>query len=240
MNLRVIYFLVIVVIISLKIDYVYAKEYKSLKNFQHQTGLVELTASDWLKSDRKQNTHVWHKANMYNIKNQLPEEYITIVQRRDFYEWLFLELCERDSEVVWPKMAYYISKKLRLIQAFPFSIFTKKQVKQYARRGSETVFNNAFEFISDLIYSNKVFLGSQALKWDKIIIEKEQYIWLSEIYSNVDKQTLRTLTKMAKGKGFYTFLVPREIKFKGNLTSSSDRCNYALETLKPYCKKHYN
>ena len=231
---------VLILIVALNISNLcYSKEYKSLNDFQKQTGLTELTASDWLKSDRKRHTQVWHEANIYNLNNQQPFEYTTIVQRRDFYEWLYHCLEEKNSEVVWPKMAHYISKKLRLTKAFPFNIFTKKSVQDYAYQGSETVFNNAFELIARLVNSNNNLKEQNALEWDKMFLQKEQYVWLSEIYSDVDNETLKTITKMAKGKGFYTLLVPKAIRFEGDIKNAEMRYEYALNKLRTYCKKHY-
>ena len=223
----------------LNLNRAFGKEYQSLKDFQKQTGLNELTASDWLKSDRKRHTQVWHEANIYNLNNQKPFEYITIVQRRDFYEWLYHCLEEKNSDVVWPKMAHYISKKLGLTKAFPFNVLTKKSVQKYAYQGSETVFNNAFELIAQLVNSTNNSKGKDALEWDETFLHKEQYVWLSEIYSDVDDETLKTITKMAKGKGFYALLVPKAIRFEGDIKNAEKRYEYALNKLRTYCKKHY-
>lgn len=229
-----------IVVIILLSQNSFAKEWSSLKTFKKETGLSSLLDSDWLKSDRKKNTQVWHNANIYNLNHKKPSEYETIVQRRDFYEWLYHFLEEKKHDVVWPKMAHYISKKLRLTKAFPFSIFTKRKVKEYAYQGSETVFNQAFEFIAQLLISDNPLQGQDALDWDNTIIYKEQYLWLSEIYADVDNETLYTITKMANGKGFYALLVPKAIRFEGNINDAETRYLYALNKLRTYCEKHYH
>ncbi len=101
-----------------------------------------LPPSDWLKCDRTRNTIVWQEANVFNLKNNSPQEYQNISQRRDFYKWLFNELNKKEHEVIWVKMAYFISKRMRLTEVFPYSVFSKKGIKTYARQGSKTVFNN--------------------------------------------------------------------------------------------------
>lgn len=217
----------------------YASEWPSLKAYQKQTGRTELTSSDWLKSDRKNNTIVWQQANAYNLENQLPEEYQSIPERRDFYEWYYKSMEAKGHEVIWPKMAHYISKKLRLTKAFPFSLFTKKSVKEYAYQGSEKVFNSVFLKLKVVYNSSKELQYTAAIEWDKEILYSEQYHWLQEIYSDIDAKTLKTIKRMSQGKGFYALLVPSEIRFKGNITDAKTRYEYALGTLRDYCKAHY-
>lgn len=216
-----------------------ASEWTSLKQYQQETGFKELSSKDWLKSDRRKNTLRWQKANIYNLKNQNPHEYQSISQRRDFYEWYYKSLEAKDCQVIWPKMAHFISKKLRLTKAFPFNIFTSKNLKEYAYQGSETVFDSAFEFMEQLYDSEGVFDAEKAYEWDKMMLEKEQHYWLKGIYNTVDDKTLKTITKMAKGKCLYAILVPKEIRFKGDIENADTRYQYALDSLRPYCKEHY-
>lgn len=217
----------------------YASEWPSLKAYQKQTGRTELTSSDWLKSDRKNNTIVWQQANAYNLENLLPKEYQSIPERRDFYEWYYKSMETKGHQVVWPKMAHYISKKLRLIKAFPFSIFTKDTVKEYAYQGSELVFNSAFKELKAAYNTSNALQDDEALEWDKDILYLEQYNWLQEIYSDVDDKTLKTIKRMSEGKGFYALVVPKEIRFKGNVSDARTRYEYALGTLRDYCREHY-
>ncbi|MDO6758810.1 Insecticidal toxin complex protein [Tamlana sp. 2_MG-2023] len=214
----------------------HAKEWKSINAFEKVNGKSDLSASDWLKSDRKHNTQVWQNANIYNLQHNYFSEYKTIKERRDFYVWYFTTMEERGCEVVWPKMAYFISNKLRLINAFPFCIFTTKSVKSYAYQGSETVFNHAFETLKSLYLDEDVLKSDTALKWDEAIIHKEQYIWLKSIYEGIDEKGLRTIERMAKGKGFYKVLVPKEIRFKSDISETDNRYYYALHVLRDYCK----
>ena len=213
-----------------------AKEWPCLKTYQKTTNLKELGPSDWLKKDRKQNTLVWQNANLYNLEHQLPQEYTTIKQRRDFYVWLNETLVARGYEIVWPTMAHYISKKLALIKVFPYSIFTSKDIKTYAEMGSVTVFNACFDPVDNLL-KGEVIQGDEALSWDRDILKMEQFQWLGPIYSEVDEKTLHTIERMAKGKGFYGLMVPKDIRFQGDITKADVRYQYALETLRPHFKK---
>ncbi len=133
-------------------------------------------------------------------------------------------------------MAHFISNKLDNVKSFPFNIFTKREVKRYAARGSETVFLKAFEKIKALYFSESILKYEEALAWDETIIYEEQYVWLQEIYSEINQKTLKTIDKMAKGKCIYKFMVLREIVFFGDLSNKEDRYDYAINKLRPYCK----
>lgn len=217
----------------------FSKEYKNLRAYEKLTGKLQLESSDWLRSDRKNNTTVWQHANLYNLQNNLPLEYQSIKERTDFYLWLYESLDDRGTELLWPKMAHFISNKLENIKSFPFNLFTRKEVKRYAAKGSETVFSKAFENIKALYFSESILKSDDALAWDETIIYEEQYVWLQEIYSGIDQKTLKTIDKMAKGKCIYKLMVPREIVFSGDLSNKEDRYDYALNTLRVYCKTEY-
>ncbi|AUS04071.1 Insecticidal toxin complex protein [Pseudotamlana carrageenivorans] len=219
--------------------HVQAKEWASLRALEKETGSRELKASDWLKSDRKQNTVVWQSANAYNLNHNQPSEYKTIMERRDFYAWYNTIMKKRGNDVIWPKMAHFISVKLRLIYAFPFCLFTNKAVKNFAFQGSETVFMYAFEPLKALLENHTTLNAEAALKWDDAMVYKEQYHWLENVYQSIDQESLMAIEHMAKGQGFYKFLVPKDIRFKSDITVTKNRYYYARYVLRDYCKKHY-
>ena len=104
-------FFFLVFILSTSIS---AREWKCLKEYKKVTKNKTLLASDWLKQDRKKNTKIWQNANSYNLNNNLPKEYETIEQRKAFYAWYSLEIQKKGHQVIWPKMAFFISKKMNL------------------------------------------------------------------------------------------------------------------------------
>lgn len=215
----------------------FSKEWNNLKQFQKETKLEKLTAKDWLCVDRKKNTLIWQQANIYNLKNNLPEEYLTIKQRRDFYKWYYSVIEKQGHEVVWPKMAYFISSKLRLVKAFPYTFFTKKSIKRYSYQGSETVFNNAFSEMKQLYFSKLILKGNEALQWDESILYKEQHKWIESIYISMDANSLKTIERMAKGNGFYSIMLAKEIRFQGDISRANDRYDYAIHALRDFCEK---
>ncbi len=216
----------------------YGKEWKNLRIYQKTTKLENLGAADWLKSDRKHNTKTWQRANAYNLKHNLSEEYKSISQRRDFYNWIHSELQNKGHEVLWPKMAHLISSKLHLVEVFPYNMFTKKKIKIYSNEGSVVVFEKAFPLLNGIMNAEMSLKGKEALEWDQDILYKEQYLWLEKIYASVDVKTIKTIGRIAKGRFLYGFVVPKAIRFNGDIAMAKMRYDYAVHTLREYCKQN--
>lgn len=218
----------------------HAKEWRNLKQYQKSTHNTDLSASDWLTSDRKQNTLVWQHANVYNLNNNKPQEYQSIIQRRDFYIWINQELMAKGHEVIWQHMAHYISCKLRLMETFPHGVFISGKVKKYAHKASEAVFDNAFEDLKNIFNSNEILINDQANVWDKTMLQNEQFIWIENIIKTIDKKSLKQIEHMAEGKFLYALMVPKEIRFEGDISNPEERFNYAYNIFRPYFKTHLN
>lgn len=213
----------------------HAKEWKSLKAFQKHTQKQQLSSSDWLKSDRKNNTHIWQKANAFNLIENTPEEYSSLIERRDFYRWIQTEFQAKGHEVLWPEMAYLISHKLRLVRAFPYNIFTRKKIKAYTDQGSEVVFNASFVELQALMVSTEILKDKAALSWDAALLKQEQHVWVQSVYIRMDTKSLRTISRMAKGQFLYGLIIPKALRFYGDLSNPDERLDYARNTLRPYC-----
>lgn len=70
-------------------------------------------------------------------------------------------------------------------------------------------------------------------------IKKKQYEWIDSIYKTMDANNLKTLERIAKGKFLYGLVVPKAIRFIGNLSKAEIRYEYAIKVLKPYCENRY-
>lgn len=213
----------------------YAKEWRSLRQYQKITHKTELDPSDWLSSDRRHNTLIWQHANTFNLSQSRPQEYQTIKERRDFYVWIDHEFHLKGHEVKWQKMAYYISSKMRLLEVFPHCILTSKRVKLYAQQGSEVVFNNAFEQLQTLFVSDTIIRGDEALKWDEMMLHFEQFEWVESVYESIDAKSLKQIRRMARGKFWYALAFPRALRFKNDISNPEERYSYGLNILRPYC-----
>lgn len=212
-----------------------AKEWKCLKSYQKETQHTELSPSDWLKSDRKNNTEVWRNANSYNLTYNKAEAYTTFDQRKDFFAWIDAELSNKGHEVVWPSMAYFINNKLRLLETFPYKLMTHRSMKAYANAGSDAVFINSFETLKRLYNSETILKDEMAVAWDKNILHEEQFVWIQSVYETMDDRSIARVEKIAKGKSIYGLFVPKVIRFEGGISCTEDRYNYALEKLRSYC-----
>lgn len=217
----------------------HAKEWRSLKAYQTEAHSKTLSPSDWLKHDRIHNSIVWQQANLYNLSHNLPQEYLKISERRDFYKWIYGTLKQKGHEVVWVQMAHFISKKMHLLESFPCLLFSNRKIVQYADAGSEVVFNKAFKDLKDLLDSETILKGNKAKEWDESMAYKEQYIWLDSLYLTIDEDSLKTIERMAKGKFLYSLAVPKAIRFKGDISTPEARHSYAIGILWYYCKDKY-
>lgn len=232
---------ILLMVLALAFSYnLQAKEWKSLKHFQNSTQKEKLSPSDWLTSDRIHNTMVWQQANEYNLIHMMPKDYQTVTQRRDFYQWLNHQFKTRGHEVIWQEMAYYISLKLRSIETFPYCVFISKNVKKYAHQANEVIFNNAFEKLKTLFNSDNVLKKDEATSWDEMMLQNEQHIWVESIYKVLDKKSIKQIERIVKGKFLYALVVPKAIRFNGDISSPEERYDYARNTFRPYFKNHYH
>ena len=231
--------IVLIVLIFSFSNSIQAKEWKNLKQYQKSTHNIELSPSDWFSSDRIQNTSVWKLANVYNLNNNKPEEYQNIIQRRDFYFWISKEFKSKGHKVIWQNMAYYISYKLRFMQKFPHCMFTSKKLKLFSQKANEVIFNSVFEKLNTLFNSDKIIKNEEAIQWDKKILYDEQYFWVESIYNGIDKKSLKQIEKIVKGKFIYALIVPKAIRFDGDISNPVERYQYALDIFRPFCENHF-
>ena len=230
-------FILFVLAFSFSIS-IYAKEWKTLLQYQKATHNLALPDSDWLRSDRSKNTLVWQNANIYNLIHNNVQEYKSIIQRRDFYIWIDHEFKIKGHEVIWQKMAYYISGKLKVLESFPHELFISKRVKTYVQLGSEVIFNEAFKHLKSLFLYDGVLKDEDALKWDQKMLHDEQFIWVESIYKIIDQKSIKKIKNMASGKFIYAFVVPKAIRFYGDISDPEERYLYAINIFRPYCNSH--
>lgn len=218
----------------------FAKEWKNLKSYQEFSNQKNLPPSDWLRYDRINNTLIWQQANLYNLSNNRPQEYANIVQRRDFYNWIDSEIKAKGNQVLWFRMAYFISSRLHKMETFPLCIFINKNILDYAYNCSESVFNHAFMEIKKLYESESVLIENDALQWDKDLLYKEQYVWVNDVINRIDAKHIKKIENILQGKFLYSLLVPKEIRYHDRLSNNTQRYEYALQTLRPYCENFLN
>ncbi|MBP0904582.1 Insecticidal toxin complex protein [Mariniflexile gromovii] len=213
---------------------VYAKEWSSIRVYHKVTGKENLLPSDWLKSDRVNNTTVWQQANVFNLEYNLPNEYTGLAERKDFYNWVQAEVEKQGHQVVWFKMVDFITGKLHTMETFPNVVFVNKRIMNYAQSCSEIIFENSFSEIKKLFESAHILNEEAGLQWDKNMLYKEQYVWVDDIINTIDARSLKKIENILQGKCLYGLFVPRAIRFTGDLENKEMRYEYALNTLRPY------
>lgn len=127
--------------------YLSAQEYKSLKNYQKETGNNTLNDGEWIKKDRKLQNKRWADANLYNL--QLVNghlKYSSIAQIRDFYRWFDKLRLERGDEIKWIGIASIACNQLSKIDhSFIRSfIVNNEEIVDFAYNGCKKVFEYTF------------------------------------------------------------------------------------------------
>ena len=212
------------------------KEWRNLRVYQKATHLDTLSPTDWLTSDRERNTLIWKRANKFNLTNNLPQEYVNVLEREYFYKWLYEDMSNKGHEIVWIRMAHFISDKLAKLESVPYALFCGNKILNHADIASEKIFNNAFSELSGLFVSNEILKGNEAKLWDENMLYLEQYIWVEPVYKSMNAKNLKKLKRIAKGQFLYGLVVPKIIRFKGDFLNAEARYNYALNILLPYCR----
>ncbi len=195
---------------------------------------------DWYVSDRLNNTERWKTANSFNLSKGLEGafEYTTITQRTAFYGWFQNEIYAMGHETQWAGAAFVIAGQMAELDTWK-SAFVSDEVVEFANAGNKAIFNDVFDDLGAVYFSNTKITGAQAELWDMKTLYNEQFNVVDPIYKEQSKQTLNTLAKMAKGKGIYWFGVPNELKVKGNINSPLDRFNHGWNKATAYYLKYH-
>ncbi len=223
------------------------KEYKSVRQFERQnkgkTWEKNKGAGDWLRSDRIENSNVWKNANEHNLQHQEGyNEYNSISQRRDFYQWFQTTTEQQGSETKWAGAATIVARQMAQVDDPLNAWVVGKDVVNFANAGNKAIFNDVFGDLRGLYdkgASGSPLKGEAAKLWDANILYKEQFIIVQPIYLKQNVATIMELSRMAKGEGIYgaAFLFQEELKFTGNILNPQDRYNHGMNRVVPYYNK---
>ncbi len=221
-------------------NFLLSQEWTSIKLYKKETGNENLLEGNWLKKDRKRNTDIWKRANIYNLNLENGNEnYKTINEIRDFYDWFDSEIIKKGNEIKWIGVALIVAGQLsKLDNDFLRVIFVRnKEAVRFANEGSKKVFEFAFPQMDEIYFSNIPLKGDMALEWDKNFGMKEQCVILEPLYNNLSEKALRKLDRMARGKGIYNLGVNKKLKFDGDINDCMSRYEHGLNKILPYYKK---
>ena len=218
----------------------YAQEWNNLRAYKIETGNQTLRNGCWLKKDRKKQTEVWNKANVFNLsikKGNL--KYKSISQIRDFYTWFDTEIKKKGHEVRGVGIASIAANQLSKMDNFfiRFFIVRNKEIVLFANNGSNKVFEFAFPLLNEIFFSKEVLKGEKAKLWGIKHGKIEQCEILEPLYQKLSFNALYRLEKMAKGKGVFNLAVPNELKYEGKIDNCQTRFEHGKNKLLPYYLK---
>jgi len=235
---------IIIVFTLLVFNNSYTQEWKSLKAYQIETGNNILLDGCWLKKDRKKQTEVWNKANIFNlsaINGNL--KYSSISQIRDFYNWFDVERKKKGHEIIGVGIASVAANQLSKMDNFfiRFFIVRNKEIVQFANNGSKKVFEFAFPLLKEVYFSKEILKNENARLWDLKHGEIEQCEILEPLYYKLSFKAIYRLEKMAKGNGIFNLGVPNELKYEGKIDNCQTRFEHGkTKLLLYYLEKNSN
>ncbi len=214
---------------------VFAKEFPSAKEFEAEKGTKETNKRHWVAADRNSKNAVWNEACLFNFSYEIGyNEYKTLDQREDFYEWAADTLRKMGHEIKWIEMALTITDLIEPATA------GKTKISQYAIAGNKVVFDSAFVRLQQVFRMEKPLKNEEAKAWDDNMIQFEQEVLLQPFFDKVDIVTLEKMAKMAKGEGIYMFYTTKSLRFKGDLRNIKHRVDYAHNQVLPFVNKKIN
>lgn len=217
-----------------------AQEWNTLKAYQNKTGNKVLQQGCWLKKDRKKQTEVWNKANVFNLLVENGNlKYTSISQIRDFYVWFDDERKKKGHQINGIGIASIAANQLSKMDHFfiRFFIVRNKEIVLFANNGSQKVFEFAFPLLKGIYFSKEIFKGEKAVQWDLKNGEIEQCEILEPLYNKLSVKALYRLEKMAKGKGVFNLAVPNELKYSGSIDNCQTRFEHGKNKLLTYYLK---
>ncbi|TGD57953.1 hypothetical protein [Flavobacterium humi] len=213
-----------------------SQEWKNLKCYQKETGNLTLQQGCWLKKDRKKQNDAWKQANAFNISVENGNlKYKTISQIRDFYAWFDAERKRQGHEIQWISVAGIVTRQLSKLDAgiIRFLIVRNKEVVAFGNEGSQKVFEFAYPRLREVYFSKNLITGTDADQWDLAYGTAEQCDILEPLYRKLSPRALRKLDRMAKGKGLFTFGVPKKMRYVGSIEDCHDRVQHGMDKILP-------
>lgn len=214
----------------------FSQEWKNLKCYQKETGNQTLQDGCWLKKDRKKQNDIWKQANAFNLSVENGNlKYKTISQIRDFYAWFDAERKKQGHEIQWIGVAGIVTKQLSKLDVgiIRFLIIRNKEVVAFGNEGSKKVFEFAYPKLRKIYLSDTLIKGKAADQWDLAYGTEEQCVILEPLYKKLSQRALRKLDRMAKGKGLFTFGVPKKMRYTGSIEDCQTRVKHGMTKILP-------
>lgn len=171
-----------------------------------------LAQSDWRVGDWQS----FQDASLYNLVNDRPFEYQTILQRADFYQWFGGKAQSMGHDIWWPIAASSVARQVDLMNFDPIGVFAA-----FGNAGNQAIFEDMFPKLRLLYNSPTPLTGMAASLWDRTMLAREQ------------SKTVHPLYKM-QGQGTISVLqIGAQLMngFSGDIMSPKDRWQYGVDVM---------
>lgn len=220
-----------ILIATLSIQGLFAREYENLVQYKAKTGRTELKRTDWLKSDRKNKTRQWREACRFNFSYQGgAKEYQSMEERAAFYDWCSDYLRTQGHQINWPEATHQLSLYMLKSQRAGFD----SDIRLFCRGVHKVVFDTAFTMLQEVKNLDQPIVGSAAIEWDNQMFFFEHTEIYQPLIVKMDEQSLKKLNKIMDRKGFAAFSIPIELELKGEVEVLNDRLTWAQKKLLPF------
>lgn len=218
-----------------------AQEWKNLRQFRLQTGRHDLSAGEWLKYDRKNNTTRWVNANTYNLRrDDCAKKYPCIAQKRDLYRWADQTRLQNRHEVQWAGVAYLITSKMAVLdrRIVRWAFVGNRQLVRFLFQSNELILQNIRPELAQICDGKSPMTGRAAVAWDSATIYKEQCIVLDTLYERQPVRVIHKFNRIVNGKGIYALVIPPGMRMHNDVANCKNRCYYGLVTMRKYYRQH--
>jgi RHS repeat-associated protein len=194
-----------------------------------------INKSDWHLSDRENNTSTWKNANKYNLGNNSGnEEYTSISQRSDFYNWFQNETKSLGYETQWAGAASKVADAIDNLAKIANGVGLD-EISDFANKGNKEIFDNVFPKLATL-QRNGPIKGQEAQSWDAKTLAQEQTL-VQPLYNslsssskgmlNYTSKQIFPINLISKGMGMNVSPFPKS----GNLLDVKDRWSYGMSNM---------
>jgi hypothetical protein len=228
-------------VLLMSINLAYTQEQRNLKLYCKETGNAFLQDGFWLKKDRKRQTEVWKKANLYNLTIENGNtKYKTISQIRDFYYWFDFEREKLGHEIKWIGIASIAAGQLSKLDNGFVRLFVvrNQEIVEFAEKGSKKVLEYAFPLLKEVYFSKELIKGKNAENWDLEYGMNEQCVILDPLYKELSFKAQCKFDRMAVGKGVFRLGVPKKLKYVGSIEDCQARFDHGIDKMLPYYLAH--
>jgi hypothetical protein len=211
---------------------------------------------DWAVADRIAFTARWNRANVLNLMRGAAgaQEYRTIGQRTDFYNWFDQIRKVQKHDIMWPAAAWVVAGQMRNLEdpVRSAALASRRTVMgrtvdsgrllSFAGEGNKAIFDDVFPRLKDAFERGvlrRPLQGDEARAWDKETLRREQLDIVQPIYeryARLDRDMAAELKDLAAASDVLStsgIAIGNALDFTGDILSGQDRYDHALNVVVP-------